>query len=256
MTPRGFVLVLAAALLLGALPACSFAATETLCDSQTRSVSGGDYMLQNNEWGSTAPQCITTDGNARFTVVTSSIAKATYGAPGGYPSLYKGCRWGACTSGSGFPIQVSGILAGTVTTSWRTVQPGGSNVYNVAYDIWFNKTPTARGRPNGAELMIWLNHSGPVRPAGHLITSNVSIGGRSYDVWGRRMSGRMTISYTMTSGTTSVSNLDLQPPVTDAVSRGYIQNSWYLIDVEAGFEIWQGGVGLATKSFSVSVAGN
>jgi cellulose 1,4-beta-cellobiosidase len=43
--------------------------------------------------------------------------------------------------------------------------------------------------------------------------------------------------------------------VADAVKRGYISNSWYLIDVEAGFELWQGGAGLATKSFSVHVAG-
>jgi cellulose 1,4-beta-cellobiosidase len=40
------------------------------------------------------------------------------------------------------------------------------------------------------------------------------------------------------------------------VTRGYIQNSWYLIDAEAGFEIWQGGAGLATNAFSVTVGGS
>ncbi len=257
MTTRGRARVLAAALLLGVLPACSIgSSTATLCASQTLSVSGGAYMLQNNEWGSDARQCITTDGSASFTVTSSSLANSTGGAPGGYPSLYRGCRWGVCTSSSGLPIQVPGIRAGTVTTSWSTAQPGGSSIYNVAYDIWFNKTPTASGHPNGAELMIWLNHSGPVQPAGSFRASNVSIGGHSYDVWGGRMSGWKAVSYMMTSGTTSVRNLDLQPLVADAVSRGFIQSSWYLIDVEAGFEIWQGGVGLATKSFSVSVAGD
>jgi cellulose 1,4-beta-cellobiosidase len=59
----------------------------------------------------------------------------------------------------------------------------------------------------------------------------------------------------MTTGTTSVTNLDLQALVADAVSRGYIRASWHLIGVEAGFEIWQGGAGLATTSFSVNVAG-
>jgi len=43
--------------------------------------------------------------------------------------------------------------------------------------------------------------------------------------------------------------------VADAVSRGYIASSWYLISVEAGFELWHGGAGLATNSFSVNVAG-
>jgi hypothetical protein len=36
---------------------------------------------------------------------------------------------------------------------------------------------------------------------------------------------------------------------------GYTQSDWYLIDVEAGFELWQGGAGLETNSFSVDVNG-
>jgi cellulose 1,4-beta-cellobiosidase len=60
----------------------------------------------------------------------------------------------------------------------------------------------------------------------------------------------------MTSPATSVSDLDIRPVAWDAVRRGYIQKSWYLVDVEAGFELWQGGAGLATNSFSVSVRGS
>jgi cellulose 1,4-beta-cellobiosidase len=260
MTSLTRALALAAALLAagGSLTALlatsSEAATTTLCHSQTLPVSRGAHTIQNNEWGSSAPECISSDGNADFTVASSSIANSTSGAPGGYPSIYQGCHWGACTSGSGFPIQVSNIHAGTVTTSWSTSQPGGSSAYDVAYDIWFNQTPTTSGQPNGTELMIWLNHNGPVQPFGSQVASNVSIGGRSYNVWFGTQAWK-TVSYTMTSGATSVSHLDLQPLVADAVSRGYINTSWYLIDVEAGFELWQGGAGLATNSFSVHVAG-
>jgi hypothetical protein len=239
-----------------ALPAAdSQAATTTLCNSQTLAASGGAYMIQNNEWGSSAPECISTDGNADFTVANSSISNSTSGAPGGYPSIYKGCHWGACTSASGFPIQVSALHTGTVTSSWSTSQPGGGNAYDVAYDIWFNQAPATTGQPNGAELMIWLNHNGSVQPFGSQVASNVSIGGRGYNVWFGNQ-GWNTISYTMTSPAASVSNLDIGQLVADAVSRGYIQNSWYLIDVEAGFELWQGGAGLATNSFSVSAGGS
>jgi hypothetical protein len=254
MSPRRCALVLAAAVLLAVLPAaCTEAATTTLCKSQTLSVSGGAYTIQNNEWGSSAPECITTDGNAGFAVAQSAIAN--HRVPGGYPSIYKGCHWGACTQDSGLPIRVSGIHAGTVTTSWSTTQPGGSNVYNVAYDIWFNQTPARGSTPDGAELMIWLNHTGHVHPAGFRVASDVSIGGHSYNVWLRNQGRWKLISYVMASGTTSVSNLDLQALVADAVSRGCIQSSWYLVGVEAGFEVWRGGVGLATNSFSVDVAG-
>ena len=245
-----------AAVLLAALGAThARAATTTLCNSQTLSASGGAYTIQNNEWGSSASECITSDGNADFTVANSAIANATNGGPGGYPSIYKGCHWGACTTGSGLPIQESSLGAGRVTTSWSTSQPGGSNAYDVAYDIWFNSTPTTSGQPNGAELMIWLNHNGSVQPFGSQVATGVSVGGRSYNVWFGNQ-GWNTVSYTMTSGATSVSGLDIGQIAADAVSRGYIQPSWYLIDVEAGFELWQGGAGLATNSFAVNVSGS
>jgi len=231
----------------------STSATRQVCAMQTSPVGGGSYTVENDEWGSSAPECITTDGTAEFTVAKSSIANVTDGAPGGYPAIYRGCHWGSCTARSGFPIKVSDIGADTVTTSWSTSQPGGGNDNDVAYDIWFNQTPTTSGQPNGTELMIWLNHNGPVQPFGSKVASDVSIGGRSYDVWYGQQ-GWNTVSYTMTTGTTSVRNLDLRPLVADLLKRGYLKSSWYLIDVEAGFELWHGGAGLATKSFSVDVA--
>jgi hypothetical protein len=232
------------------------AATTQLCQMQTTAVAGGVYTVQNNEWGSSEPECVTTDGNADFTVANSSIDNATNGAPGGYASIYQGCHWGNCTSGglSGNPVEASAITTGKVTTSWSTTQPGGSNDYDVAYDIWFNQTPTTSGQPNGTELMIWLNHNGPVQPFGSQVASGVSVGGRGYNVW-YGFQGWNTVSYTMTTPATSVSGLDLAPIVADAISRGYIEPSWWLIDVEAGFELWQGGAGLATNSFSVDVNG-
>ena len=229
----------------------SEAATTLLCSSQTRSVGRGAYMVENNEWGSGAPECVTAGGTG-FTVVNSSIANGIR-MPGGYPAIYKGCHWGACTPRSGFPIRVSDIHAGTVRTSWSTSQPGGRSIYNVAYDIWFNQTPATGGPPDGTELMIWLNHHGPVHPFRFKVARNVGIGGRHYNVWFGKQAWN-TVSYTMTSATTSVRNLDLRPLIADAVRRGYISPSWYLIDVEAGFELWQGGAGLATNRFSVHVA--
>jgi Glycosyl hydrolase family 12 len=261
MTPLTRTIALPAALLLTGgllaviLPAVSSeAAMTTLCSSQATSVSGGAYTVDNNEWGSGALECITTTGEPEFKVVKSSIANGNDGAPGGYPNIYKGCFYGSCTSGSGLPIQVSTIRAGTVTSSWRTAQPGGSNIYNAAYDIWFNKSRTTGGLANGLELMIWLNHRGPKHPYGSEVASNVSIGGRRYDVfYGGRSGSYGTVTYEMTSGVASVSNLDLRPFEANAVGRGYLSKSWWLISVQAGFEVWQGGRGLKTKSFSVTV---
>ena len=232
------------------------AATTTLCNSQTASVGGGSYIVQNNEWNSGAAECVTTDGSADFTVANSAISNATNGAPGGYPSIYQGCHWGECSSGglAATPVQASNLGTGKVTTSWSTTQTG-SGAYDVAYDIWFNKTATTTGQPNCMELMVWLNHQGSVQPFGSEVAANVSIGGNSYNVWEGGNAFGDTVSYSMTTGTTSVTNLDLGPLAQDAISRGYLSSSCYLIDIEAGFELWQGGAGLATKSFSVSVGG-
>jgi hypothetical protein len=234
----------------------SMAATATLCNSQTASVGGGTYTVQNNEWNSSASECVTTDGNADFTVANSAISNATNGAPGGYPSIYQGCHWGSCSSGglTSTPVQASNLSSGKVTTSWSTTQTG-SGAYDVAYDIWFNQTSTTTGQPNCLELMVWLNHNGSVQPFGSQVASGVGIGGQSYNVWEGAQSSWNTVSYTMTSGATSVSNLDVGQLAQDAISRGYMPSSCWLIDVEAGFELWQGGASLATNSFSVNVNG-
>ena len=227
------------------------AATTTLCQEQTAAVSGGTYTAQNNEFDSSAAECVSTDGNADLTVANSSIGNATNGSPGAYPSLYQGCHWGHCSSGglASAPIRVSNLTAGKVTTSWSTTQPGGSNSNDVAYDIWFNQTPTTAGQPDCAELMVWLNHNGSVQPFGSQVARGVSLGGHGYNVWEGAQAWGDTVTYDMTAGTTSVNGLDVGTLAQDAVSRGYLSRSCYLIDVEAGFELWQGGRGLATDWF-------
>jgi len=233
------------------------AATTPLSGMQSRPVAGGAYTVQNDEWGSGAPESIAANGDDGFTVTNSSINEATNAAPGGYPSVYSGCHWGSCTRGglAANPVPVSALTRpGTVTTSWSTSQPGGSAAYDVAYDIWFNQTPATTGQPNGAELMIWLNHHGPVQPFGSPV-GTASINGVSYRVWEGAQPWGDTITYAMASPATSVRDLGVGGLAADAVRRGYIKKSWYLIDVEAGFELWRGGAGLATDSFSVNLSG-
>jgi Glycosyl hydrolase family 12 len=230
--------------------------TRTLTGSQSAPVANGAATVQNNEWGSGEPESIATARNAGFTVVNSAISNATNGAPGGYPSIYSGCHWGDCTRGglAAHPVPVTALTRpGTVRTSWSTTQPGGNNAYDVAYDLWFNQAPVTTGQPNGAELMVWLNSRGGVEPFGSRV-GTADINGVSYQVWEGAQSWGDTISYVMNNPTTSVKNLDVGGLAADAVRRGYVHTSWYLIDAEAGFELWRGGAGLATNSFSVNLS--
>ena len=122
---------------------------------------------------------------------------------------------------------------GTVTTSWSTAQPGGSAAYDVAYDLWLDQAPTTTGQPDGAELMVWLNYHGPVQPFGSQV-GVATINGVLYQVWEGAQSWSDTISYVMARPTMFVRDLDVGALAADAVPRGYIRTSWYLIDVEAG----------------------
>lgn len=250
-------LALAVATVLLLPPQRANADPATLCGGQAASVDGGTYIVQNNEYNSNADECLTTDGAADFTVARSNMTNSP-GAPGGYPSIYQGCHWGSCSMGglSANPVQVADLTPGQVTTSWNTTQttPPGTT-YDAAYDVWFNHTATTHGAPDCAEVMIWLGHQGDVRPYGTAVATNVQLGGVSYTVWEGVQTTEPTISYETTTPATSVSDMDLYPITQDAVSRGYIPSSCYLIAVEAGFELWHGGAGLATNSFSVKVGG-
>ena len=252
------VLVAAAGATAGVLVATSAPGQPSvLCGQQARSVAGGGYVVQNNEFDSAAPVCVVTRGGTDFRVRNSSVSNSTDGFPGAFPSIYQGCHWGRCSSGglAAAPVKVTGLTAGTVTTSWSTTQPVSSGSYYVVYDIWFNRTPTATGQPDCAELMVWLNHNGPVQPFGAQIASDVSVGGQAYDIWAGRHPAWSAITYEMTSSTTSVRDLDIGELAQDAVGRGYLSRSCYLISVEAGFGLWHGGAGLATSSFSVRLGG-
>jgi cellulose 1,4-beta-cellobiosidase len=152
-------------------------AQTTCAQFATIPVANGEYNIQTNEWNSSAQQCLTISGSS-FTVSTANFSLPTNGPPATYPSIYKGRHWGNCTTGSNLPLQVGNI--GAATSSWNTTPAPGN--WNTAYDIWVNQTATTSGQPNGAEIMIWINHQGPSQPAGSKVAT-ATIGGATWDVW-------------------------------------------------------------------------
>ena len=211
------------------------------------------YHLQANEWNSGSTFKVCTNGDADFTISSSGIDVAHNGAPGAYPSLYKGCHWGNCTENSGMPVPVSVMAStpGKVTTSYSTTTVN-SGAWDDSYDIWYNPAASTNSNSSGLEMMIWLNHFGGIQPAGSQ-GPTVTLDGISFTVWYGGSGNGGTVSFVANSPRSSVSNLDLGPLAAYAVSKGYMQNSWYLIDVEAGFEPWTSGQGLTANSFSVTV---
>lgn len=211
------------------------------------------YKVNTNNWNDVAnSQCVKIkDANGDFSITSSTHNLPANGKPAAYPFIAKGCHWGSCTSAtsSGLPKQASALF--NVSSSW-TVSLPSSGAYNAAYDIWFNQSPTTGGAPNGAELMVWLAHRG-VQPFGGKLATAVPIAGATWDVWGGKNGAIYVITYVRTVNASSVCNLNLKAFIGDATARGDIKASWYLIAVEAGFEIWQDGVGLASSGFTALV---
>ncbi|HEV3036585.1 MAG TPA: cellulose binding domain-containing protein [Candidatus Angelobacter sp.] len=226
------------------------AAGQSSCSKTgTIAINSNVYIYQQNEWNSSQPQCATVSGTG-FTLTTANFNLPTNGPPATYPSIFRGCHWGNCTASSPFPIPESNIAS--ASTSVTITQPTGFN-NDAAYDIWFNQTSTTPGQPNGTEVMIWINHEGAPQPFGSQ-TGTVTIDGATWAVWTGRQSSWNIVSYVRQPPVNSVTNLDLLPFFSDAVSRGSLQSSWWLIDVEYGFEVWTGGQGLGVTNFSVSAA--
>ncbi|MEO3809025.1 cellulose binding domain-containing protein [Sphaerisporangium sp. B11E5] len=212
-------------------------------------INGGRYVVMNNNWGDDTRQCINVTSTG-FRITEASHNKPQNGAPGSYPAVYAGCHYANCSSGSSLPMRVTDSRFSTVRTSASISAPSSAGVFDAAYDIWFDPTARTDGQNTGAEIMVWLAHTGQVQPVGNRVGS-VNLAGGSWDVWFGNI-GWNVISYVRTSATSSI-DFNVATFWNDVVSRGYGQTSWYLTSVQVGFEPWVGGTGLAVNNFSYSV---
>jgi hypothetical protein len=248
-TARGLIGALLTALatvaaLVAAAPAVQ--ADTLICDQFGSTTIQGRYVVQNNRWGTSAPQCVTaTDTGFRLTQADGSVP--TNGAPKSYPSVFNGCHYTNCSPGTNLPARLSGIAGAPSSISYGYV---GDAVYNASYDIWLDPTPKTDG-VSQTEIMIWFNKVGPVQPIGSQV-GTTTVGGRSWQVWTGSNGTNDVISFVAPSAIPSWS-FDVMDFVRETVRRGMAQNSWYLTSVQAGFEPWQNGAGLAVNSFSSAV---
>ncbi|SES16828.1 Glycosyl hydrolase family 12 [Lentzea xinjiangensis] len=238
----------------GLLVASTFVATAgpahadvTICDQYGSTTIQGRYVVQNNRWGTSAQQCINVTSSG-FQITSQQGSAPTNGAPVSYPSVFLGCHYTNCSPGSTLPMQVSRIRSATSSINYRYA--GGT--YNASYDIWLDPTPKTNG-VNQMEIMIWFNRQGSIQPIGSAV-GTTTIGGRSWQVWRGSNGSNNVISYVAPSPINSWS-FNVLDFINDVRNRGAITSSWYLTSIQAGFEPWNGGVGLAVDNFSASVSG-
>ncbi|MGE5137802.1 MAG: GH12 family glycosyl hydrolase domain-containing protein [Gemmatimonadota bacterium] len=201
-----------------------------------RNGAGEQFIVRNDNYGG-QPECLLNTGGPDFAV--SGSGAASRGEPAAFPYIFLGCSWGLCTPGSGLPAMVAGLPS--PRTSWHTSQRAAGS-WDASYDIWFNSTPIETGQATGGELMIWLGsqHRPPPPPRTPIVRIDHA---RWYlHSWITHHAGIRwrLIQFRRVRPVWRVSGLRLRPFVTTLEDHGWIQPWYWLLNIEAGFEIWRG----------------
>ncbi|WP_327434345.1 GH12 family glycosyl hydrolase domain-containing protein [Streptomyces sp. NBC_01236] len=236
-------LVTLAALLTAAPPSH---ADTTICEEFGSTTIQGRYVVQNNRWNTSATQCVTATSSG-FRIAQADGSVPTNGAPKSYPSVFNGCHYTNCSPGTNLPARLSSIASAPTSISYSYVSGA---IYDAAYDIWLDPTPRTDG-VNRTEIMIWFNRVGSVQPVGSQV-GTATVAGRQWQVWSGNNGTNDVLSFVAPSAIDSW-NFDVMDFARQAISRGLAQDSWYLTSIQAGFEPWQNGAGLAVTSFSSTV---
>ena len=218
----------------------------------------GKYVVQNNRYGGNTHsiQAMWDNGDKAGFSLSGVSANIEVGqAPGSYPSIVYGWHVDGKFYGGYQAAKTISSIQSIPTTADVTV-PGAPAVYNTSYDLWVSSQANPGANGSRTEVMIWLNRPGmDPYPIGTKQTT-VQIGSQTWEVWYDTDIGAdnfHTVSYIQTSLRSA--ELDIKPFLDDAVARGYIQASQYLLGVQFGFEIWKAGGGDAftVNSYSVSI---
>jgi Glycosyl hydrolase family 12 len=208
---------------------------------------GRPYVVRNkpsinhNDWG----MCLSFNGgDAAFTVVRSP-GNADSPTVRAYPYIGTGCFEGACAPRHPGVLPLAGAL-GNYTVSWATTTPPDSGKWDSSLDLWLGPH-TGIGT---YEIMIWLQYSGPSWWVGQYPAVWID-GAKWYEVPHTTPDGRYYMSFRRATPVNSAT-LQIAPFMAAARKLGAVSPTALLWAVQAGFEIWSGGKGLAVTNFSVS----
>jgi hypothetical protein len=235
----------------GGAPGAASALCRPLEVAVVKDGQGDRYLLDNDNYGGRA-ECLTARaGTTRFTVSRSGADAGTDGEPEAYPDIYVGCAWKRCSPGSPLPARVSAIDA-----AWSTWAASGppAGTWNMSYDLWFDRAPLRTGQATGLEIGIWLNQRDAGLPGSRPL---VRLDGTRWQLasWITHYDAarwRLAV-FRRKSPVWHAGDLPLLPFLHCAERRGWLRPDWYLLSIQAGFEIWRGGTGLRTTSFSAHV---
>lgn len=222
--------------------------------------SGQRYIVRDAYWLGEQQQCISNRNATTNFTVTQKAGWDPNGRVVAFPDIYRGCMWSVCSPRAGLPRQVGSL--GSPRLTLRTKE-GVFGMYNAAFDVRVLKENRPGGEADGAELMVWLNEHGGCcglqRGA-----PKVKIDGTRWWFSHWRTCTHLPwethvcwnyVQFRRVHRTWQVSGLRLRPFIRRAEAAGLIKPRWWLQTIEAGFEIWTGGRGLAVTKFRAASIG-
>jgi len=244
-------LVLTATCRIGTPPASASSSTQMCRPYQYLPVTnrlGERFIIRNDNYGGLRECVINSGARANFAVRQSSALSRTR-EPVAFPYIFLGCSWGLCTAGSGLPARVRALR--DPRTSWD-ISARAAGVWDATYDIWFNRKPITTGQATGAELMIWLNAHGSPRPGRHTAIVWEDHARWYLRSWITQDSGIKwrLIQFRRVRPTSRAVRLDLSGFIHRMERRHWVRPRYWMLNIDAGFEIWRGGTGLATDWFT------
>jgi hypothetical protein len=153
---------------------------------------------------------------------------------------------------------LSSLGAGAITSTW-SYTAANTSMWDAAYDIWIAAAQDplqAAAGGNGLELMIWLGHGGNTMPINGPGTAS-TVGGVAYNVADGTVTdsnsqpgSHRVLSYVRQTQTTSATT-DIGGVFADAITNHNVNGSWFLLGIQAGFELYQPGT-WTTTAYSVT----
>lgn len=209
--------------------------------------SGTQVVINADNWGG-GNACLNVDGGADFSVASQSVAYT--GNVLAYPDVNIGCSGGYCTNHSGLPVLES---AAAPVVTWSTVNSSPGSKFDTTLDLLFSSTLSS-SPPVDGEVMVMINSSGYTAlglpgPGSPMVAIDGTLWYYKYKTttWGWPLT-----QFAAVTNEDSVTNLALAPFFAYANGLGELPSNLSLVQICAGNELWQGGTGLGTTSFSVS----
>jgi hypothetical protein len=210
----------------------------------------GNYEINNNNFGRTR-ECLTGNRGTPAFRVSASGAKSNSPGSDAYPDILDGCSWDICSPHSRLPAKVRDVR--NLRTTFDSDDKAGGT-WGAGYDMFFDPRPLHTGQAR-VESMIWLNARNAYNPAGkgwpEVRLDDALYWVLSWETTNGHQHWRY-IQFRKVNPVSRENNMPLGPFFNYLQRKHWITPSWYLLNIEAGFEIWSGGKGLAVNHFAVT----